>query len=90
MRTRQTTTQALQMTANSTTAISTARATHPASPAAKAVARVVAPVAALLIYEQSLVKANDLSKVNMAFFTVNGFLGLAYFAAMAIEVYRNV
>jgi 4-hydroxybenzoate polyprenyltransferase len=50
----------------------------------------VAPVAALLIYEQSLVKANDLSKVNMAFFTVNGFLGLAYFAAMAIEVYRNV
>ncbi len=50
----------------------------------------VVPVAALLIYEQSLVKANDLSKVNMAFFTVNGFLGLAYFAAMAIEVYRNV
>lgn len=50
----------------------------------------VLPVAALLIYEQSLVKPDDLSKVNMAFFTINGFLGLAYFAAMAIEVYRNV
>jgi 4-hydroxybenzoate polyprenyltransferase len=50
----------------------------------------VAPVAALLIYEHSLVRAGDLSKVNMAFFTVNGFIGLAYFAAMAMEVFRNV
>jgi 4-hydroxybenzoate polyprenyltransferase len=50
----------------------------------------VLPVAALLFYEHSLVQANDLSKVNMAFFTVNGFIGLGYFAAMAIEVYRNV
>lgn len=50
----------------------------------------VAPVAALLLYEQSLVSADDLSKVDMAFFTVNGFIGIAYFASMAIEVYRNV
>ena len=50
----------------------------------------VLPVAALLIYEQSLVKPDDLSRVNMAFFTVNGFIGIAYFACMAIEVYRNV
>ena len=50
----------------------------------------VLPVAALLIYEHSLVKANDLSKVDMAFFTVNGFIGMTYFASMAIEVYRNV
>lgn len=50
----------------------------------------VLPVAALLLYEQSLVKADDLSKVDMAFFTVNGFIGMAYFAGMAIEVYRNV
>jgi 4-hydroxybenzoate polyprenyltransferase len=50
----------------------------------------VLPVAALLAYEQSLVKANDLSKVDMAFFTINGLLGIAYFACMAIEVYRNV
>jgi 4-hydroxybenzoate polyprenyltransferase len=48
------------------------------------------PVAALLLYEQSLVSAKDLSKVDMAFFTVNGFIGMAYFAGMAIEVYRNV
>ncbi len=50
----------------------------------------VLPVAALLIYEHSLVKADDLSKVDMAFFTVNGFIGITYFASMAIEVYRNV
>jgi 4-hydroxybenzoate polyprenyltransferase len=50
----------------------------------------VLPVAALLLYEHSLVRANDLSKVNLAFFTVNGFIGLGYFTAMAIEVYRNV
>ncbi len=50
----------------------------------------VLPVAALLIYEHSLVKASDLSKVDMAFFTVNGFIGMTYFASMAIEVYRNV
>ncbi len=50
----------------------------------------VAPVAALLVYEHSLVKADDLSRVDMAFFTVNGFIGILYFAGMAIEVYRNV
>lgn len=48
------------------------------------------PVAALLLYEQTLVKADDLSKVDMAFFTVNGFIGITYFASMALEVYRNV
>lgn len=48
------------------------------------------PVAGLLLYEHSLVKANDLSRVDMAFFTVNGFIGIAYFAGMAIEVFRNV
>jgi 4-hydroxybenzoate polyprenyltransferase len=36
--------------------------------------------AALLGYEQSLVKPNDLSKVNMAFFTLNGFVSLGMFA----------
>jgi 4-hydroxybenzoate polyprenyltransferase len=50
----------------------------------------VLPVAALLLYEQSLVSASDMSKVDMAFFTVNGLLGIAYFACMAIEVFRNV
>ena len=35
-------------------------------------------VAALLIYEHSLVKPNDLSKINAAFFTVNGYIGLLF------------
>ncbi len=39
----------------------------------------VAFAAALLGYEQSLVKPDDLSKVNMAFFTLNGFVSLGLF-----------
>jgi 4-hydroxybenzoate polyprenyltransferase len=35
-------------------------------------------VAALLAYEQSLVKANDLSKLNAAFFTVNGYISMLF------------
>lgn len=50
----------------------------------------VIPVIAIFLWEHSLVKENDLSKVNLAFFTANGFLGLAFFAAMALEVYRHV
>ena len=41
----------------------------------------VAGVAALLAYEHSLVHAEDLSRVNAAFFTVNGWVGVFYFAA---------
>ncbi|MFI5384846.1 MAG: UbiA-like polyprenyltransferase [Fimbriimonadales bacterium] len=39
----------------------------------------VAAAAALLIYEQSLVKPDDLSRVNMAFFTLNGFVSIGVF-----------
>jgi len=35
-------------------------------------------VAALLVYEHSLVKPNDLSKMNAAFFTVNGYISLLF------------
>jgi 4-hydroxybenzoate polyprenyltransferase len=35
-------------------------------------------VAALLIYEHSLVKHDDLSKINAAFFTVNGYISLLF------------
>jgi 4-hydroxybenzoate polyprenyltransferase len=38
----------------------------------------IAVVAALLAYEHSLVKANDLSKMNAAFFTVNGYISLLF------------
>ena len=35
--------------------------------------------AGMLTYEQSLVKVNDLSKVNFAFFTLNGFISVGVF-----------
>jgi 4-hydroxybenzoate polyprenyltransferase len=35
-------------------------------------------VATLLVYEHSLVKHNDLSKINAAFFTVNGYISLLF------------
>jgi 4-hydroxybenzoate polyprenyltransferase len=42
-------------------------------------------VAAMLIYEHSLVKPNDLSKVNAAFFTVNGIVSIAAFLTFLID-----
>ena len=39
----------------------------------------VAAVAGLLIYEHSLVRAGDLSRIDAAFFTVNGWISLGYF-----------
>jgi 4-hydroxybenzoate polyprenyltransferase len=47
----------------------------------------VASVAALLVYEHSLVKPHDLSKVNAAFFTVNGYVSVLFFAFWAADVY---
>jgi 4-hydroxybenzoate polyprenyltransferase len=41
----------------------------------------VAAVAALLGYENSLVKPGDLSRVNVAFFNVNGYISLVIFVA---------
>jgi 4-hydroxybenzoate polyprenyltransferase len=35
-------------------------------------------VAVLLVYEQSLVKHDDLSRVNAAFFTMNGLVSMAF------------
>ncbi len=35
-------------------------------------------IAALFLYEHSLVKADDLSKIDAAFFTVNGWIGVLY------------
>jgi len=39
----------------------------------------VVVVAWLLFYEQSLVRADDLSKLNMAFFTMNGVISAIFF-----------
>ncbi len=46
----------------------------------------VALVAALIAYEQSLVKADDLSKLNMAFFTLNGYISVGLFLLTLIDV----
>jgi 4-hydroxybenzoate polyprenyltransferase len=46
----------------------------------------VAGVAVLLIFEQSLVRANDLSQVKFAF-DLNGWVGLLYLATTAADVY---
>lgn len=43
--------------------------------------------ALLLLYEQSLVKPYDLSRVDMAFFTLNGFVSLGLFAFVLLDVW---
>jgi 4-hydroxybenzoate polyprenyltransferase len=43
-------------------------------------------VMALLLYEHGLVKPNDLSRVNAAFFTVNGYVSLLFFAFWAADI----
>jgi 4-hydroxybenzoate polyprenyltransferase len=46
----------------------------------------VALVGALLVYEQSLVSADDLSQVKKAF-DLNGWVGIVYFGATALALY---
>jgi 4-hydroxybenzoate polyprenyltransferase len=41
--------------------------------------------ACLLVYEQSLVKPNDLSRVNLAFFTLNGYVSLSLFVFALLD-----
>jgi 4-hydroxybenzoate polyprenyltransferase len=45
----------------------------------------VAIVAAMLFYEHSLVKPNDLSKINAAFFTVNGIIAILALVAILLD-----
>ena len=47
----------------------------------------IAVVAALLTYEQSLVKPDDLSRVNAAFFTMNGYVSVLFFLFWAADIY---
>lgn len=46
-------------------------------------------VAALLYYEHLLVRPNDLSRINAAFFTVNGFISLLLFVAIGLDRWIN-
>jgi 4-hydroxybenzoate polyprenyltransferase len=41
---------------------------------------------ALLVYEHSLVKPGDLSRVNAAFFTVNGYASVLFFLFWAADI----
>ena len=43
-------------------------------------------VGALLAYEHSLVSAHDLSKLNAAFFTMNGVISVTFFAFVLADV----
>jgi 4-hydroxybenzoate polyprenyltransferase len=45
----------------------------------------VATVAALLLYEHSLVRPNDLRRLDAAFFTMNGVISIAFFAFVLVE-----
>ena len=45
----------------------------------------VVVVAWLLFYEQSLVRKDDLSKLNMAFFTMNGVISFIFFAFVLLD-----
>jgi 4-hydroxybenzoate polyprenyltransferase len=47
----------------------------------------VAAVLSLLIYEHSLVKADDLSRVNAAFFTMNGYVSVLFLIFWAADIF---
>ncbi|MCP3914437.1 MAG: UbiA family prenyltransferase [bacterium] len=42
--------------------------------------------AALLLFEHSIVRPDDLSRVDMAFFTLNGWVGVALFVGLVLDV----
>jgi 4-hydroxybenzoate polyprenyltransferase len=46
----------------------------------------VLAVILLLIYEHSLVRSDDLSKLNAAFFTMNGVISVLFFAFVATDL----
>lgn len=45
---------------------------------------------ALLLYQHLIVKPNDLSKVNLAFFTMNGFASILYAALVITDFYVKI
>ena len=46
----------------------------------------VAVVAALLIYEHSIISPRDLRRMNAAFFTLNGVISVVFFGFFAADV----
>jgi 4-hydroxybenzoate polyprenyltransferase len=49
----------------------------------------VVVVAALLLYEHALVRHDDLSKLNAAFFTMNGVISVVFFIFVAADLLRG-
>lgn len=47
----------------------------------------ICAVAALLAYEQSLVRADDLSRVDAAFFAVNGWVSVLFFVVWSADIW---
>ncbi len=47
----------------------------------------VAAVTLLLAYEHKLVKADDLSRVDAAFFTINGYVSVLFFLFWAADIF---
>lgn len=46
----------------------------------------IAAAAALLVYEHRLVRADDLSRVDAAFFTMNGWVSVLFFVFWAVDI----
>jgi 4-hydroxybenzoate polyprenyltransferase len=46
----------------------------------------IAAVAALLLWEHRLVKADDLSRIDAAFFTMNGYVSVIFFLFWATDI----
>ena len=44
-------------------------------------------LSAFLVYEHSLIKENDLSKINVAFFTINGYVSILYMVVVILDIY---
>lgn len=49
----------------------------------------VVVVGALLFYEHTLISPRDLSRMNAAFFTLNGIISVVYFLSVAIDVLQR-
>jgi 4-hydroxybenzoate polyprenyltransferase len=45
----------------------------------------VAVIAGMLVYEQSLVRADDLSRIDAAFFNINGIISVLFLAVVLVE-----
>jgi len=43
------------------------------------------PISLFLVYEHRLIKPDDLSKLNKAFFTVNGYVSIAFFIVVLLD-----